>query len=244
MGLAASRRLAEAGATVVLADREGAAAETAAGEIRDSGGKALARQVDVSSLDSLKALFEFVGAACGGLNVFFSHAGVQGPPGLDLTEAQFDAVMNVNVKSHFFATRYALPLLKASATKASIIYTSSTAGIGGGSHSPLYAISKAAIVMMTRSIARQLGPDRIRLNAICPGPVESAFSRDFARQVREATGQSEESFQARLNAGLQAIPLGGIGQADDVSGLVLFLASDASSYLTGTAIPVDGGLTA
>jgi NAD(P)-dependent dehydrogenase (short-subunit alcohol dehydrogenase family) len=240
IGLASAKAFAAEGATVILADRDGDAAETAAAELRWTGRKASAYPVEVASLPQLRAMFDHVADTHGRLHVLFSHAGIQGPLGLDVTEEQFDRLINVNLKSHFFATSYALPLMRLCAPQASVIYTSSTAGLRSGSVSPLYSVSKAAIVMLARSMARQVGPDRIRVNAICPGPVETPFSREFARMA----GRDDEAYQRGIQESGKTIPLGRVAQADDVTGLALFLASDHSGYLTGAAIPIDGGLTA
>lgn len=240
IGLASSKAFAEEGARVVVADRDFEAAEAAAAGIRETGADARAFGVDVASLDELRALFQFVGKTYGKLHVLFSHAGVQGPVGLDVSEEAFDHVIAVNLKSHFFATSFALPLMRPCAPQASIIYTSSTGGLRAGALSPLYGATKAAILMLARSVARQVGGDGIRANAICPGPVETPFSREYARMA----GRDDEGYQQTLEASARAIPLGRVAQPDDVAGLTVFLASDRSMYLTGAVIPVDGGMTA
>lgn len=240
IGLASARAFAAEGARVVIADRDAEAAGAAASAIRSDGGEAVAFAVDVGSVGELRGLFDFIATTYGRLNVLFSHAGIQGPLGLDVSEEEFDQVMNINLKSHFFATQLAAPLLSAAAPHASVIYTSSTSGLRAGTLSPLYSTTKAAIIMLARSMARQLGSERIRVNAICPGPVETPFSREYARMA----GRDDEAYERGLRASGQSIPLGRVAQADDVVGATVFLASDRSMYLSGVAIPVDGGLTA
>ena len=173
----------------------------------------------------------------GHLNVLFSHAGIQGAMGMDFTEEEFDHSIDVNLKSHFFATRHALALLRKTAPQASIIYTSSAAGLRGCRPSPTYGATKAAIISLTRSMAIILGPEGIRANAICPGGVETPFSNGFIT----SSGHDPEEVIERYN---RSIPLGRIGQPSDVAPTAVFLASDQSRYITGTWIPVDGGLTA
>lgn len=237
MGLASAKALAGEGATVIIADRNGDAAEQAAATIRATGGSALARQTDVSSLPQLRALFDMIEQQFGRLNIFFSNAGIGGANGFDVSEEQFDQVFDVNLKSHFFGTRYAVPLMKACAPHASIIYTSSIRGFRAHEGTPLYCMSKAGILMLARSAARWLGPDRIRVNAICPGGVETAFPQEWL-------GLTDEQFQAIQQKSASAVPLGRIGQPEEVAALVKFLASDESLYITGTAMTLDGGSSA
>ena len=207
MGLASARALAAAGHIVVIADRDGEAAKRAAEEVT------YAR-----------------------LNVLFSNIGVRGPLGLDMTEEQFDEVMDINVKSHFFATHYAVPLMKLCAPHASIIYMASAGSLKAGGRAPLYNISKAAIPMMARALARELGPAGIRVNALCPGAVETSFPR--------WSTFTPEGRQAMLDSAGKRAPLGRIGQPEDVAGVVEFLASDQSMFVTGVSIPIDGGALA
>lgn len=234
MGLASAHGLAEEGATVIVADRNGDAAEAAAAAIVARGGRAVARRTDVSSLDQLKSLFAFIEAEFGRLNVFFSNAGLGGANGFDVTEEQFDQVFDVNLKSHFFATNYAVPLMKPCAPHASIIYTSSIRGFRAHEGTPLYCMSKAGILMLARSAARWLGPAGIRVNAICPGGVETAFPQEWL-------GLSDEQFQALQQKSASAVPLGRVGQPQEAAALVKFLASDQSMYITGTNMTMDGG---
>lgn len=235
MGLASSLALAAEGAEIVIADLDGEAAEQAADEVRTAGGRACAYQVDASSLPQLRALFDFVDKAYGKLNVLFSNVGSRGPNGFDVTEEQFDSVLNINLKIHFFSTNYAVPLMRRCAPQASIIYMSSGAGLRFFGRSPLYSISKASMLMMSRSFARHLGPEGIRVNALCPGPVETAFPSQGVDPAEHAALVAKWS---------KDIPLGRIAQPEDIAGVVAFLASDQSMYLTGLSIPVDGGILA
>ncbi len=237
MGLASARALAQEGASVVISDRDGAAAERAAAAIRESGGSAKPFKADVSSLAELRAMIDFVRDTHGRLNVFFSNAGIGGARGFDVSEEAFDEAFDVNLKSHFFATSYALPLLKTAAPKASVIFTSSVRGLRASGDTPLYCMSKAAIVMMARCMALQFAESGVRVNTICPGAVDTDFPRNWM-------GLSEEQHQAMRKNSVAKIPLKRIGQPEDVASLVCFLASDQSSFLTGTAIPIDGGGTA
>jgi 3-oxoacyl-[acyl-carrier protein] reductase len=236
MGLASSQAFAVEGARVIVADIDGEVAERAAHDIRAGGGDATAHQVDVSSVAQLESMFEWVTRTYGRLNVLFSHAGIQGAMGLDFTEDEFDHSIDVNLKSHFFATRLALPLLRA-VPNASIIYTSSAAGLRSCVPSPTYGATKAAIVSLMRSMAVLLGPEGIRANALCPGGIDTPFSSGFISS--SGRNPAEEAERHKRN-----IPLGRIGQPSDVAPAAVFLASDQSRYVTGIWMPVDGGLTA
>ena len=237
MGKASAEALAAEGAIVVVADLDGTGAHQVAEQIRASGGEATGYPVDVSSTYQLREMFDRISEQFGSLDVVFSHAGIQGPPGLDVPEELFDSVVDINVKSHFFCTSYALPLLRRSVTGGSIIYTASTAGLRGMPISPLYGLAKAAILSLMRSVAVILGPEGVRANAICPGAIDTPFSKQFAHTI----GMDEEEIQSRI---VSRIPLGRIGQPTDVAGAVVFLASDRSKYITGTAITIDGGSVA
>lgn len=236
MGRASAGALAAAGHIVVIADRNANSAMGAAEAVNAGGGEAVAYEIDGASVAQLKAMFLHIEKSYGRLNVLFSNIGSRGANGYDLTEPQFDEVFDVNVKSHFFATHFAVPLMKLCAPHASIIYMASAGAFKAGGASPLYNISKASIPMMARALARELGPAHIRVNAVCPGAVETAFPR--------WSTFTEEGRKAMLENTAKRLPLGRIGQPDDVAGVVAFLASDQAMFVTGASIPVDGGALA
>lgn len=232
MGQAAARILAGRAAQVIIADRDEAAARRVAKAMADQGLAVVARALDARSSTDLAALFTFIEAEYGGLNVLFNTVGVHGPAGLNTDEAAYDETFELNVKAQYFSVLEALPLLRARAPKASAILMSSAGGLRYAGRSPLYAITKAAVVMMARTLARDLGPSGIRVNAICPGAVDTPFAGSDRDPRVRAKGMA---------AMAQQIPLGRIASADDVGQMVAFLASDAGAYLTGLALPVDGG---
>jgi len=237
IGFASAQALAAEGAAIVIADRNAAGAEAAAASIRASGGMADSFCVDVSSLPQLRALMDFVGTRHGRLNLLFSNAGVGGACGFDVSEAEFDEAFDINVKSHFFATNYAIPLLRLCAPRAAIVYTSSVRGLRASDATPLYCMSKSAILMVARTFALHLGPSGIRANALCVGAVDTEFPRAWMSLTEEQL----VDLRARSAA---KIPIGRIAQPSEIASLVVFLASDQSSFLTGAAIPIDGGATA
>jgi NAD(P)-dependent dehydrogenase (short-subunit alcohol dehydrogenase family) len=240
MGLASATRFAEEGATVVVADLDLQAAEAAVKEI---GRDARAVQVDVGSVASLRAMFAYVEQEFGQLNVLFNHAGVPGPKGLDISEEEFDRVVDINLKSQFFGTQLALPLLRKAAPRASIIYTSSVSGLMAAPSSPIYGMTKGGTQILMRSVAKQLGPEGIRANAICPGPTNTPMLRTFVDPDRSGM-DAGEAYEQQVAARAAKIPLRRAAEPEDTADVALFLASDESRYVTGTWIPVDGGLSA
>jgi NAD(P)-dependent dehydrogenase (short-subunit alcohol dehydrogenase family) len=243
MGLASARLFAREGATVIVADLDGAAAETAAKTIvEEDGGTAHPFTVDVSSVEQLRSLFSFVGEEFGKLNVLFNHAGIPGPKGMNITEEEFDRTVGINLKSQFFATQLALPLLENAAGHASIIYTSSTSGVVASPTSPIYGMTKGGTLILMRSVAKQVGPLGIRANAICPGPTDTPMLRVFTDPNR--SGLSDSDYAQQLETRAKAIPLRRAGVPDDIANVALFLASDDSGFVTGVTVPVDGGMLA
>jgi NAD(P)-dependent dehydrogenase (short-subunit alcohol dehydrogenase family) len=233
MGLAASKALADKGATVVVADLDAHAAKRAAQQIADAGGDARSYQVDVASTAALRDLFGYIETTWGRLNVLFNNVGSRCASGFDVGEDDFDAAMAINVKSHFFALNLAAPLLRRGAPHASAVVMASGAALKYFGRSPLYSISKAAAVMTAKAFAQHLGPDGVRVNVLCPGAVDTAFP------LQGVDPGAHDAVIERLS---QQIPLRRIAKPEDVGNLVVFLASDEASYLTGLTIPVDGGL--
>lgn len=235
IGLAACVALARKGAEVIVADRDADVAEQAAGQLIAAGGRGVSHCLDFGSLAEIEALFARISDEYGRLHILFSNVGTRCANGFDVSEDDFDAAIDINLKHHFFATRHAVPLMRKCAPQASIIYMSSGAGLRMFERSPLYSISKSGLLMMMRAWARQLGPDGIRANAVCPGPVHTAFP---------LAGVDPEQQLAAAARWAKEIPLGRVGQPQDVADVVAFLASDEAAYLTGLAVPVDGGFLA
>ena len=237
MGRAAAVRMAQEGAAVVVADIRGDAAAETVELCEAAGGLATAFRLDVTQVDQIEALMDQVGSQHGKLDVLYAHAGIPGPAGLDMSEADYDATAAVNMKSAFFTVAKAVPLLKASGN-ASVILTASTSGIVGSPFSPLYALTKGALVTFGKSVALALAP-KVRCNVICPGPVDTPmlplfFGREPGTDVKPLMREFLE----------RDVPLGRPSQPEEIAEVALFLASDASSFVTGVTLPVDGGYTA
>lgn len=231
-GAGIARRYAAEGAKVVCADLNLAGAEAIAQEI---GG--VAAGGDVSRGEDVAAMVGKAVEAFGGLDILVNNAGTthRNQPLLDVTEAEFDRVYAVNVKSIFWTTQHAVPLFRRQGRGGVIINIASTAGIRPRPGLTWYNGTKGAVNIITLSMAQELGKDGIRVNAICPVIGETALLEAFM-----GVPDTPEN-RARF---LATIPLGRMSTPADVANAALFLAEDASNFLTGVLLPVDGGRTA
>jgi NAD(P)-dependent dehydrogenase (short-subunit alcohol dehydrogenase family) len=239
MGRAAALRFASEGAHVVATDlSEDGAAETAE-LIRSDGGRATSRAVDVTDLAALRALIADIDRDHGVLHVLYNHAGSPGGAGLDAPEDDFDSTVDINVKSAYYLTSYAVDLLRKSDGRGSVIFTASVSAITGSPFSPLYSMAKGGVVMMMKSMALALAPDGIRCNAVCPASVRTPMLRKFVDRGNK--GLTDDELEDFVKG---TIPLGRAATPEEVASVAYFLASDDASFVTGVAIPVDGGYTA
>jgi NAD(P)-dependent dehydrogenase (short-subunit alcohol dehydrogenase family) len=229
IGLAAACALAEAGAHVTLAARTKAEIEDAAAAIRKRGGKADAVVLDVTDLHDVRTAI----AAREPFDVLVNNAGSNRPaPFVEVKAEDFDFVMDLNVRSAFFVAQAVARRLIEAARPGSIIHISSQMGHIGAPRRTVYCASKHAIEGLTKAMAVELGPHKIRVNALAPTFIETPMTRPFLK---------DEAF---VKSVLDKIKLGRLGQVEDVMGAVVFLASDASALMTGASLLVDGGWTA
>jgi NAD(P)-dependent dehydrogenase (short-subunit alcohol dehydrogenase family) len=159
MGKASAERFASEGAHVIVSDLDEAAAIKVAGHIAESGGSAAAVACDVGDIDQVKALIGGIGRDHGILHILYNHAGIPGPAGMDVELSEWSKAIDINQRSAFYATSFALPLLRKATGKASIIFTASVSGVVGSPFSPLYSMTKGGIVLLMRSLAVRLGPE-------------------------------------------------------------------------------------
>ena len=229
IGLAAAAALAQAGAHVTLVARTKDEIEAAAQAIRASGGLADAQACDVNDLDAFAKLV----ANAEPYDIFFNNAGMNRPqPFAEVSVENYDAIMTLNVRSAFFAAQAVARRLIAAQRPGSIINVSSQLGHVGAAGRSVYCASKFAVEGFSKAMAVELGPHRIRVNTICPTFIETPMTRPFLQ---------DEAFMRSV---LSKIKLGRLGQVEDLMGAVVFLASDASALMTGSALMVDGGWTA
>jgi meso-butanediol dehydrogenase/(S,S)-butanediol dehydrogenase/diacetyl reductase len=242
IGAASARRLAAGGARLVLADLDGGAVEKLAAEL---GGAAV--QADVTRAADVARMVDEPYRRWGRLDVLFNNAGViRVQPLLEVTEAEWDRVLGVNLKAVFFvlqavaARMRAQPPMAGSELRGKLIQTASIAGYRGGNHlmTP-YSASKAGVISLTRSAAQALAPDRITSNCVCPGAVDTPMWEQIDGEMAALHNLApREAWKRRI----RGIPLGRPETAEDVAGVVAFLAGPDSDYMTGQAIKVDGGL--
>ena len=233
IGRATALLFAKEGAAVAVVDINAGQGQAAVSEIEAAGGKAIFIACNVTSAEDCRQAVEKTVAAFGGLHILFNNAGIiRRANVIDTTEDEWDRVMAVNVKSIFLMSKYAIPYME-KAGGGSIINTSSGWGLKGGGNAISYCASKGAVTNMTRAMAIDHGKQKIRVNAACPGDTDTPMLRNEAKQL----GASEDSFMAEA----ADRPLGRYAQPLEIAQSVLFLASEAASYVTGTALLVDGG---
>lgn len=233
IGRAGALAMATEGAHVVVTDRDQLSAERVRDEITAAGHKAEAIQLDVSNVAALQGALADVIARHGRLDVLHSHAGVQVEGSVEeVNVEQMDLSWNLNVRSHFVAIQSVVGQMRAQGG-GSIIVTASNSGTQIDAGMLAYCITKHAAVAMVKQVAKDLARERIRVNALCPGFVDTPFNAGFERQMggRE---RLEEYIQG-------AIPMGRFATAEEIAEAVVYLASDASAFMTGVPFVVDGG---
>jgi NAD(P)-dependent dehydrogenase (short-subunit alcohol dehydrogenase family) len=233
IGRATARLFALERAAVVIADMNARAGETTADEIKQAGGRACFEPADVTQAADCHRIVERTIREFGKIDILFNNAGViRRATILDLSEEDWDRVMAVNVKSIYLLSREVIPHMK-KAGGGSIINTASGWGLTGGAKAAVYCASKGAVVLLTKAMAVDHGPQNIRVNCICPGDTDTGMLRNEAQQLGEASD--------RFLADAAKRPLGRVGSPEEIAQAALYLASDASSFVTGTALVVDGG---
>jgi NAD(P)-dependent dehydrogenase (short-subunit alcohol dehydrogenase family) len=230
IGRATALLFAREGASVVVADLSGAQQE-AAEAIGDS---AVAVHADVSRASEVEAMVGAAVARFGRLDVLFNNAGIEGAraPTAECTEETFDRVIGINLKGVFLGMKYAIPEMMRRGG-GSIVNNASVAGLVGYANAPAYCASKGGVIQLTKAAALEYAMQNVRVNAVCPGVIWTPMVERFTAG-NAAARQAMEALE----------PVGRLGSPEEVAALVLFLASDESSFVTGTALPVDGGFVA
>ena len=218
---------------MVIADLSPERSEEAAAAIAGEGGRAEARPTDVGDDNALARLIEGTVADHGRLDILHSHAGVQVEGTLEsVAEGGMDASWRLNVRAHFVAARFAMPQMRAQGS-GSIIVTSSNSGVFFDREMVAYTTTKHAVIAMVRQIAGDYGRFGVRVNALCPGWVDTPFNEPFIRQIG-----GRAAIEAHIR---EKVPLGRWATPDEIAEAILFLASDRSAFMTGHALVLDGG---
>jgi NAD(P)-dependent dehydrogenase (short-subunit alcohol dehydrogenase family) len=231
IGLAAARAFAREGAAVTLADCNGAGAMAAAEAIVAEGGRAVSVEADVSDYTACETMVARAVAAHGGLHVAFNNAGIPSAIGgafEDFAVADWDRMLAVNTSGAFYCMKAQVPAMKASGGGA-IVNTASVASLVAAPGMAAYVASKHGVAGLTRAAALDLIPHGVRVNAVCPGMIDTPMLAGAPPAVRDALAAQA--------------PIGRMGTAEEIAATVLFLASDAASYMVGALLVADGGVT-
>jgi len=232
IGEATALALAEAGAQTVLAARRIDRLQKLASKIAERGGKALAIRTDVTQKENLERMVQETLASFGQIDILVNNAGILDMKDfLALTDQDWQKILDVNLRGYFWAAQLVSKEME-KRRSGKIINIASIAGLAAFPQITVYNISKAAVIMLTKSLATELGPFGIMVNAIAPGVIETEMTKGLL-----ADEKTRNSF-------LSKIPLGRVGRAEEIASAVLFLASDLASYFNGSVLVVDGGWTA
>lgn len=234
MGEATVRAFTEAGAEVAIVDRDLDSAQRLAEELDRSGARTLAIACDVADEDQVRAAVTTTVDAFGSLDMAFNNAGIMLPPvdAAEETADAFDRIVGVNLRGVWASMKYELAQMRQQGGGA-IVNCSSLGGLVGGAGRATYHATKHGVIGQTKSVALQYGPHGVRVNAVCPGTIATPMVDRMA-----ANGELD------VDASAAGVPLGRLGRPEEIAAAVLWLCSDAASYVTGVALPVDAGYTA
>jgi NAD(P)-dependent dehydrogenase (short-subunit alcohol dehydrogenase family) len=237
IGRAAALRFAREGARLVVADLRDEPGEALCRAIEEQGGRAIYLRTDVASRVDNERAIDLCVDRYGAIDILFCNAGITLPKLLpDSSDAEIERVLGVNLLGAIYASRAAIPRMLAQAHGGTSLFTASKTGLVAQTDSPVYCASKGAVVMLAKALALDYATRGIRVNALCPGIIETPMLREFAdsRPDPVAAWRSYEAAQ----------PIGRLGTPEECADAALWLVSDEASFITGVALPVDGGFTA
>lgn len=233
IGGATADLFAREGASVVIADRNESTGMAVAKKIVSEGGRAIFECADVAKASDCERVVQRAIREFGGIHILFNNAGIiRRASVIELSEEDWDRVLAVNLKSAFLMSRLTIPVMVKEGG-GSIINMASGWGLAGGTRAAAYCASKGGVVLLTKAMAVDHGKQNIRVNCLCPGDTDTNMLRDEAQQL----GESADMFLRQSTRR----PLGRLGKSEEIAKAALYLASDASSFVTGTALVVDGG---
>ena len=243
MGRAGAVRFAREGAAVAVVDIDEAAVKAVVDEIEAAGGKAHGIVADLTRDDESVRIVKEAANALGGLDFAWNHVGHPGPAaieGIDMRD--YDLAMTLNLRTILVSTEAQIPELRARGGGA-LLYTASTSGLTGSQFSPVYSAAKHGVVGFVKAMAKRYAAENIRVNALCPGPIDTPMLRVFVARPDQQSTQGRDPEELVRTRGGQT-PMGRPGRPEELANAALFLLSDEASFVTGAALPADGGYTA
>jgi NAD(P)-dependent dehydrogenase (short-subunit alcohol dehydrogenase family) len=240
IGRAGAILLAKEGAKVVISGRNQKRGQEVVNTIKKNGGQASFVAADMLVVADIERLVKEAVASYGRLDIFWHNAGIVGPDSIkDVTEETYDKMMAVHLKAAVFGAKLAASEMSKSG--GAILFTSSVAGLKQSGFSMTYSLAKSGLVMLTKKLAVDLAKDKIRVNCLCPGRVQTGMRPEISRERAQALGISAEEWERKDK---QRIPMGRFVTEEEVAEAALFLVSGKASAITGVALPVDGGFLA
>lgn len=237
IGRACALRFAREGARLVLADVQDAEGEALRDEIERGGGACCYLHTNVARRSDAERAIDHCVERYGGIDILFCNAGVTLPKPLhESSDAEIEQLLGVNLMAVLYAARHAIPLMLAQSSGGTMLFTASKTGLVAQTDSPVYCASKGAVVMLAKALALDYATRGIRVNALCPGIIDTPMLRQFAG--------SRPDPAAAWASYAEAQPMGRLGTADECADAALWLVSGEASFITGVALPIDGGFTA